>query len=134
MAASIVLSAAVRKAIVDHARREQPRECCGLLLGAGRSVQYAAPMRNMAGSTTRYRIGDAAHIDLRRVIRPLQPQLEIVGVYHSHPAGEARPSSIDLKEAMYPQWVYLIVGLARGRAVLRAFRIRGGKASPVAIR
>jgi proteasome lid subunit RPN8/RPN11 len=54
---------------------------------------------------TRYRIDDAAHVGLRRVLRGFVPAISIVGVYHSHPAGDAVPSPSDIAEAMYPDWV-----------------------------
>ena len=114
---------AVRRAIVAHARREAPNECCGFLLGAGRRVAYAMPMRNVAESRTRYQIDDAANIELRRLLRGVSPALSIVGVYHSHPAGDAEPSPTDIREAMYPDWLYVIVGLKRTRAVVRAFSL-----------
>jgi proteasome lid subunit RPN8/RPN11 len=118
---------AVRRAIVAHAKREQPRECCGLILGVGSRAAFAVPMTNMASSTTRYRIDDAAHVGLRRVLRGFVPAISIVGVYHSHPAGDAVPSPSDIAEAMYPDWVYVIVGLRGGRARVRGFRLRADR-------
>lgn len=91
-------------------------------------------MRNVAGSSTRYRIDDAAHIELRRVLRRLTPALEIVGVYHSHPAGDPRASPTDIAEAMYAEWVHVIVGLGGGRAQVRAFRIARGRAREIEVR
>jgi proteasome lid subunit RPN8/RPN11 len=115
-------SPAVRRAIIAHARRERPNECCGFLLGAARRVKYAVPMRNVARRpATRYKIDDAAHIGLRRLLREISPALSIVGVYHSHPKGAAVPSPTDLREAMYPEWLYVIVGLKSGRADVRAY-------------
>jgi len=134
MPSAMKLPGAVRAAIVAHARRERPQECCGLLLGKGRTVEFAVAMRNVAASATRYRIDDAAHIELRRVLRGVRPRLEIVGVYHSHPSGPAKPSSTDVDEAMYPEWIYLIVGFDRQRAQVRAFQIRRGKVRTVQIR
>lgn len=113
--------AAVRRAMILHARREQPNECCGFLLGRGSRIQYALPMQNVSASATRYRIDDAAHIVLRRWLRGMSPPLSIVGVYHSHPAGDAEPSDTDVREAMYPEWVYVIVGLRGDRPAVRAF-------------
>lgn len=124
--ASIILAPAVRRAIVAQARREAPRECCGLLVGQRGRAQFAAPMDNIAASPRRYRIDDAAHIKLRRVLREFSPRLSIVGVYHSHPAGEAEPSATDIDLAMYPDWAYVIIGLKTRRAAVRAFRIRSG--------
>lgn len=128
------IPAAVRRAMVAHARRERPNECCGLLLGAGRAVQYALPVTNVMASPTRYRVSNAAHIECRRLLRAFSPALSIVGVYHSHPAGAAEPSPRDLAEAMYPEWLYAIVGLGEKPPSLRVFRIRHGRAQKVSLK
>ena len=125
----------VRRAILAHARRDRPNECCGFLVGRGADIAHAVPMRNVAKpASTRYRIDDAAHLRLRRALRGWQPPLAIVGVYHSHPSGGARASATDAAEAMYPAWVYLIIGLGPARAQTRAFRIVRGRAHPLVIR
>jgi proteasome lid subunit RPN8/RPN11 len=128
---AVVLPRAVRRAIITHARQSLPVECCGLLVGRGRHVSGALPIDNRARSAVRYELDPRAHIDARRVLRQLMPPLEILGVYHSHPAGSARPSASDIDEAAYGEWVYLIVGLKGGRASLAAFRINTGRARPV---
>ena len=126
-------AAAVRRAIITHARRESPNECCGFLLGRSREILYAVPMRNVAGSPTRFRIDDREHIALRRALRPIAPALEIVGVYHSHPKGDPVASPTDVAEAMYPRWVHVIIGLRGGRARVQAFRIAKGRARALEI-
>jgi proteasome lid subunit RPN8/RPN11 len=98
----VALPRAVRRAIVMHARREAPRECCGLLVGCGREVAFAVACTNVARSETRYRIAPREHIDLRRALRAFSPPLDIVGVYHSHPRGRPVPSPTDVVEAAYP--------------------------------
>lgn len=116
-----------------HARREAPRECCGLLVGRGARVAFALPMANThARPRAAFRLDPADHITIRRVLRRFAPPLEIVGVYHSHPAGGTRPSPRDLAEAHYPDWLFVIVG-ARGRAV-SVFRLGGGRARRVSVR
>jgi [CysO sulfur-carrier protein]-S-L-cysteine hydrolase len=129
----IAIAPPVRRAIVAQARLEQPKECCGLLVGHRGRVGFAVPMRNMSASPTRYRIDDAAHLELRRVLRQFSPSLSILGVYHSHPAGPADPSPTDIDEAMYPEWAYIIVGLDRRRLTVRAFRIRMGAVQEIKI-
>jgi len=128
-----VVEPAVRRAIVAHARRDRPHECAGFLIGRGRRVIAAAPMENVAASPVRYRIDDAAHIDLRRTLRALSPPLEIVGVYHSHPTGDPVPSPTDIAEAHYPDWFHVIVGLKAGRARVRAFAIGRGNVRELTI-
>ena len=129
----VAIAPEVLAAIVRHARRERPKECCGLLVGRRGRVMWAVAMRNVADSRVRYRIDDAAHIEVRRVLRGFGPPLAIVGVYHSHPAGDASPSETDVLEAMYPDWVQVIVGL-KGRTAVRAFRIRNGRVRALRIR
>ena len=119
----LTLPRAVRREIVAHARRDRPIECCGLIVGTAGRAMFVVPMINTEKSRVRYRIDDKARIELRRTLRGMRPGLSIIGVYHSHPAGKAWPSATDIAEAMYPDWVYLIVGLGTGRAVLRAFQI-----------
>jgi proteasome lid subunit RPN8/RPN11 len=128
-----VMPRAVRRAIVAHAKRDRPRECCGLILGAGRRAQFAVAMKNLADGTTRYQIDDAAHVEMRRIVRAFAPAVSIIGVYHSHPVGDPQPSPSDIAEAMYPDWVYVIVGLKGGRARVEGFRIRAGCVRRLAI-
>ena len=130
--ARLTMAPETLRAIARHARRALPRECCGFLVGARRRVLFAVATRNVAAGPFRYRIDDAAHIALRRALRRFVPPLEIVGVYHSHPNGEARPSATDVAEAFYPAWTHLIAGMRR-RVSIRAFRIAGGRTEKVAI-
>ncbi len=131
---TFVVPPAARVALIEHARREQPNECCGLLVGRPGLVMAVVPMRNVLRSQTRYRIDDREHIALLRTVRRFAPLLEIVGVYHSHPNSAPIPSPTDVAEAHYPDWVYVIIGLARARAEIRAFRIGHGRSRRVRTR
>ncbi len=133
-AAAVVLPAAVRQAIVDHAMRDRPLECCGLLVGREGSVTAAIPMRNVEASPTRFRLDDREHIELRRSLRLLSPPQQIVGVYHSHPDGPARLSPVDIAEAHYPGWLHVVVGLVGGRTRVRGFSIEADRVRPVRLR
>ena len=128
------MTMAVRRDILVHAERDRPRECCGLLAGRGRRVHAALPMRNVARGTRRFRMDDAEHIAVRRVLRQVAPGLAIIGAYHSHPGGPAWPSTTDIAEAHYPEWTHVIVGLGARRPVVRAFRIQDGAVRPVRLR
>lgn len=132
--AGVTAPRAVRQAIVAHARRESPRECCGLLLGSGRRIQFAVPAPNRAAGRTRFRLDPRLHLDVQRAVRRFEPPLDILGAYHSHPAGPARPSARDIVEANYPDWVHVIVGLDSLRPRVSAFRISKGRSSSVQLR
>jgi proteasome lid subunit RPN8/RPN11 len=126
------LPAGVRRAILEHARRDAPDECCGFLLGRAGRVLHAASMRNAAARPrVQFRIDPREHIALRRELRRLLPALEIVGLYHSHPDGPREPSARDRREAHYREWLYVIAIGASDKFRLRAYRInRRSRRSP----
>lgn len=126
-AAAFVLPHDVRLAIASHAARDRPLECCGLLVGRGRTVIAAVPMRNVAASPTRFRVDDREHIGLRRALRLISPPAHVIGVYHSHPTGAARPSPTDVAEAHYPDWLYVIAGFVGSRVRVRGFVLGAGR-------
>ena len=111
-------------AIVDQARDASPRECCGLLIGSGNTIDEAVPARNIADGSTRFLIDPADHIDARRAAG--RRGLGIIGFYHSHPQSAAWPSPTDVAEAAYPDAVHLIVSLAEAAPEVRLFRIESG--------
>jgi proteasome lid subunit RPN8/RPN11 len=123
----------LRRAIVAHAVRTRPRECCGLLVGRRGTVILAIEMPNIARGRTRYRVDDRAHFDVRRLLRRTRPRLDILGVYHSHPRGLAEPSPTDIALAMYSGWIHVIVGLS-GRPIVRGYRLDGGRVTRVPLR
>lgn len=98
------------------------------MLGTRREILFAVAMANVSPHpAVRYRLDDRAHIELRRVLRAMAPPLVIRGVYHSHPKGDPAPSTTDVAEALYPDWLHVIVGMRDGRARMRAYRIRQGR-------
>jgi [CysO sulfur-carrier protein]-S-L-cysteine hydrolase len=129
-AVPVTIGRATLDAIVAHARREAPRECCGLLVGRGRTVIDAVPTHNIEVGETRYRVDPRQHFALIRRLRG--SDRTIVGAYHSHPSAPARASSSDVREAFDATFVYLIVSLAPadGPAV-SAFVVVDGRAEPL---
>lgn len=113
--------------IVEHARREQPRECCGLLVGHAAAVVQileAVPARNLAEDPNRFFLDPVDHIRTRREAR--NRGLDVVGYYHSHPHSPARPSARDLAEATYVDALYLIVSLATIPAAVCVYELAEG--------
>jgi proteasome lid subunit RPN8/RPN11 len=129
----VFIPASIRRAIVDQAVRASPEESCGLLVGQRDRVLHAVPSPNLAASSSRYRVDDRLHLELRRLLRGLVPAVTVVGAYHSHPAGSAWPSARDVQEAFSREWLHVIVGLGGARPVARAFRIVDGQVRPVRI-
>jgi len=131
-----VLPDAIRRAIVAHARAAVPNEACGLIVGdapaadGGRALRWF-PLRNAAASPYRYEIDPD---DLLRVTIETDDADEVFwGIVHSHVASPARPSPTDLRQALYPDALYVLVSLAASEAAavtgaesLRAWRIVEG--------
>lgn len=89
-----------------------PYEACGLLLGAGRHVRTAIPCANVADDPARhFEIAPASLIAAHRAARAGGPQ--VVGYFHSHPNGLARPSATDRASAAGDGRVWAIVARRR---------------------
>ena len=125
------IRAGVVEAIAAHARRERPRECCGILLGTADELVEAVAADNVASEPLRsYEVSPADHIAQIRRCRDVAKAdgLKVIGVYHSHPHSAAVPSPTDLDRA-YEEYVYLIAGPADDSAPLeiRAYRLSGDR-------
>ena len=124
------LPADVRAALIAHAEREAPNECCGLLIGKGTGIVEAHPARNNVASQTRFTINPADHFVAIRKARAAG--LEVIGAYHSHPATDAVPSASDLRDASEGAPVMLIVSLVPA-PVVRAFMLEPGGSKEIRI-
>ena len=105
---NVRIPAAVIAEMLAHAREESPNECCGLLVGRRGAVARAVRARNLEAGPTRYLIDPQDHIDAMKDAR--EEGLQVIGAYHSHPAGAAAPSPSDIAEASGgPDFLYVIV-------------------------
>lgn len=117
----------VLEALRRDGQARYPEECCGVLLGRGGPVAHAAAAIACENSDPapgrRYAIGDR---DLFLAVkRAREGGQEIVGFYHSHPDGPARPSPADLADAWWPGCSYVITAVGAGCAgETRSFRLR----------
>ena len=118
----VLIEPGILEEVVQHATECLPEEACGFLIGRGDHVQRFVPATNELASATAYNIAPQFLLDQVRELRASGEDL--VGIYHSHPATEAVPSSRDVAEAHYPDSVYVIVSLREpARPEIRAFRI-----------
>lgn len=90
------------------ARAAHPRECCGILLGAGNRFTEARPAANVHPEPeTHFEIDPRALIDAHRAARDGGPQ--VLGYYHSHPTGAVEPSVTDRAMASGDGRVWAII-------------------------
>jgi proteasome lid subunit RPN8/RPN11 len=119
--------------IAAHARRESPREVCGVLGGVGGHVKIVVPVANAAMNPSVAFVMDGAGL-LGAFKQLARHGLDLLAFYHSHPPGSRwDPSPSDIAQAAYPDVLTVIVMLDdSGRvASLRAFSIRGGLSAEV---
>jgi len=90
-------------AIKAHAIAEYPRECCGLIVAAGRREQYR-PMENLDAGLGNFRMSAEAWAQAEDAGR-------VLAVVHSHPDDTEQPSEADLAacEATGVPWVIVSV-------------------------
>ena len=120
-------------AIAAHARRESPRECCGLLIGTDLEVIEAVATANVAAEPLRrYQVSPVDHFTQMKRGREVASQgaaaVNVIGVYHSHPRSAPVPSPTDLEEA-FEEFLYIIAGQLDDSWSLefRAYRLQRGK-------
>ena len=121
---AFAITQSVADGIIAHALDEQPNECCGLLIGTADGACEVRRARNLRASPTAFEIDPADHIAAIRSARATGTA--VLGAYHSHPRTAGIPSPRDLREATYPDYVYLIVSLAGPAPRITAFRIEDG--------
>jgi proteasome lid subunit RPN8/RPN11 len=109
MGMTIEVSSALIAQLLALARTEHPQEVCGLLLGQGARVSNVRPCLNVHPQPERhFEIDPRALITAHRSAREGGPQ--IVGYFHSHPAGPPEPSATDRANATADGRVWAIVG------------------------
>ncbi|XGV97081.1 MAG: Mov34/MPN/PAD-1 family protein [Leptolyngbya sp. BL-A-14] len=126
---SLTLHADHLQAIQAHANRTYPEECCGLLLGTiavdakvvhdvysvsnAWDQEAATVVNDQEGltKTRRYWIAPEEMLTAMRAAR--QRNLDIIGIYHSHPDHPAVPSECD-RAIAWSQYSYLIVSVEQG--------------------
>lgn len=115
---------AMRAQVDAHA----PLEACGLLAGKNDSVEAVLPVTNRAQSPVRFRMDPAEQL---RAFNWMEAnELDLLGIFHSHPAGPATASRTDIEEAAYPV-VHLIWSRSTDDWQARGFRFENGRAAEV---
>jgi proteasome lid subunit RPN8/RPN11 len=114
--------------MVMQAQGERPYECCGLLAGllengaAGTQgrVQRRFPLINAAASPVEFVSEPRSMLNAHKEMR--RENLDILGIYHSHPASPAIPSRTDLQRNNFGESVVnLIVSLQNEVPEIRAW-------------
>jgi proteasome lid subunit RPN8/RPN11 len=119
----------IKKEIVEEmvaqASEKPELECCGLLAGRNGVITRIFPASNSLASATAYEIAPKELFQNIREIRGAG--LELMGIYHSHPNCDNKPSPRDIEQAYYPEVIYFILSPRDDTPnPVRAFAIQNG--------
>jgi proteasome lid subunit RPN8/RPN11 len=110
--------------MVAHCQGRYPEEACGILAGQGGIVTQVYPMTNVEHSAIGYSMEPKEQLGVEKQMR-LRTQ-RMLGIYHSHTASDAYPSSVDVSLAISPDISYVLVSLKRREAPsIKSYRIDG---------
>ncbi len=95
--------------MIEHAREEEPNECCGVLAAAKGQVVKHYRITNVEHSPYRYSMDGKELFVAYREIEDSGWDLAVI--YHSHTHSPAYPSATDVRLATWPDAYYLLVSL-----------------------
>ncbi|MBS1835894.1 MAG: M67 family metallopeptidase [Acidobacteria bacterium] len=100
--------------MVAHAEATYPNECCGVMLGKGKTVTRAKAVENtyQGAQEDRYEIRPEDLLAADREAR--KDGLDIVGIFHSHPDCAAYFSKTDLENSC-PWYSFVVLSILKGK-------------------
>ena len=121
--------------MLEQARAAAPIECCGILAGRNGRAEKLYKMANAEHRCDHFMMEPEQQFEAVKDIR--SSSLDMLAIYHSHPETPARPSEEDIRLALTPGVVYVIVSVMNAEAPdIRGFLIDNGEVTgvPVTVR
>ena len=103
--------------IENHAQAEYPNECCGFLYGVDaddRVIDRAFEAKNSKEGDKRRRFEISPLDYLKAEQYAVENDIQLLGIYHSHPNHPAKPSEHDRVQAV-EFFSYIITSVAEGK-------------------
>jgi len=123
------ISQALCDEVIAHCQRDYPKEACGILAGKDGTVTQAYPMTNVEDSPIGYAMDPKEQLAVEKQMRRRGQQM--LGIYHSHTATAAYPSSVDVGLAISPDVSYVLVSMKdRQQPDIKSYRIDGQRVLP----
>lgn len=121
----LTIPKALYEEVIAHCQSRYPKEACGILAAAADgTVAKAYPMTNVEDSPIGYSMDPKEQLHVERAMRA--GGLRMAGIYHSHTASGAYPSSVDVGLAISPEVSYILVSLTdRDNPEFKSYRIDG---------
>lgn len=127
---SLTLSKTHWQEMLNYVQQNTPLESCGLLAGNANRVEKVIFVRNQAQSPSQFVMDPYEQLQAFDWIE--SNNLELLGIFHSHPAGPEGASMTDIAEAAY-EVVHLIWSRNQNGWQVRGFWIEDGNATEVSL-
>jgi proteasome lid subunit RPN8/RPN11 len=127
---SLTLSKTLWQEMQDYVQQHAPLESCGLLAGKNDRVEKVIFVRNQSQSPARFVMDP--YEQLRAFDWIESNELDLLGIFHSHPAGPEGASVTDIAEAAY-EVVHLIWSRNQDGWQAHGFWIENGGAIEVSL-
>jgi len=105
----IILSKIQKKILLDHTHKEEPNESCAILYGNKNREEIIVKeiwlIENIDSSPTEFTLSFDQTKEMHE--KEKEMNLDIIGIFHSHPKGEAYPSNTDEKYMEVNQDMYV---------------------------
>jgi proteasome lid subunit RPN8/RPN11 len=91
----IKLSETDKKILSEHSENQKPDEACAILFGKNDQVLDLFLTENIEKSSVNFTISNEQLIEGYKIAE--EKEMEVIGIFHSHPDSDAFPSNTDKK-------------------------------------
>lgn len=124
------ISKSAHRGMIDHAESGYPNEVCGVMIGKDGFISHFKHCKNLITENKvqtefkktnnldkerakdRYELDPISYMEADEWAR--ENDLEILGIYHSHPDHPSKPSETD-RQIASPGWGYIIFSISNGK-------------------
>ena len=122
----IILSKLQKKILLDHSHKEEPNESCAILYGNKNGEENIVKeiwlVENIDSSPVEFTLSFDQTTEMHEKEKELN--LEIIGIFHSHPNGEAYPSNTDEEHMEVNQDMYVWIIYSGINKNWKAFKLK----------
>jgi proteasome lid subunit RPN8/RPN11 len=130
MKRGLVISRRNWQEMLAYVQQQAPLEACGLLAGKDDRVEKVIFVRNQAHSPVRFVMDPYEQLKAFDLIE--SNGLDLLSIFHSHPAGPEGASATDIAEAAY-EVIHVILSRKQNGWQAHGFWIEDGKATEVSL-
>ena len=91
----ITISESDKKVLSKYSENQKPNEACAILFGKDNLILELFLTENIEESPVNFTISNEQLIEAYKIAE--KKELEIIGIFHSHPNSDAFPSNTDMK-------------------------------------